>query len=462
MKALQLLLLAVVSVVATGLETPKGRAKDLNKGLGIVHYQPEQVHLAFGAERTASEMVVTWSTRSLPPDTQVGAASVVEYGLLEASGQSKLNQAARGTATKFVDGGRKKATQFIHRVTLGNLSPNSTYVYHCGSSYGWSSVFQFRTVPKASADWSPSLAIYGDMGNENAQSLARLQEETQRGMYDAIIHVGDFAYDMNTEDARVGDEFMRQIESVAAYLPYMVVPGNHEEKFNFSNYRARFSMPGGTENMFYSFDLGPVHFIGISTEAYYFLNYGVKTLVFQYEWLRQDLAKANLPENRRERPWIVLYGHRPMYCSNENDNDCTHSETLTRVGWPFVHMFGLEPLLYEFGVDVAIWAHEHSYERLWPIYDYKVLNGTLKDSPYEDPGAPVHLVTGSAGCKEGREPFKGQIPDWSAFHSQDYGYTRLRAHNRTHLHFEQVSDDQNGAIIDDFWLVKSKHGSYSH
>ncbi|KAH8251963.1 hypothetical protein KR026_000124 [Drosophila bipectinata] len=462
MKALQLLLLAVVSVVATGLETPKGRAKDLNKGLGIVHYQPEQVHLAFGAERTASEMVVTWSTRSLPPDTQVGAASVVEYGLLEASGQSKLNQAARGTATKFVDGGRKKATQFIHRVTLENLSPNSTYVYHCGSSYGWSSVFQFRTVPEASADWSPSLAIYGDMGNENAQSLARLQEETQRGMYDAIIHVGDFAYDMNTEDARVGDEFMRQIESVAAYLPYMVVPGNHEEKFNFSNYRARFSMPGGTENMFYSFDLGPVHFIGISTEAYYFLNYGVKTLVFQYEWLRQDLAKANLPENRRERPWIVLYGHRPMYCSNENDNDCTHSETLTRVGWPFVHMFGLEPLLYEFGVDVAIWAHEHSYERLWPIYDYKVLNGTLKDSPYEDPGAPVHLVTGSAGCKEGREPFKGKIPDWSAFHSQDYGYTRLRAHNRTHLHFEQVSDDQNGAIIDNFWLVKSKHGSYSH
>ncbi|EDV44663.1 uncharacterized protein Dana_GF20208, isoform A [Drosophila ananassae] len=461
MKALQLFLLAVLTVVATGLETSQGRANDSKEGLGIVHYQPEQVHLAFG-ERTASEMVVTWSTRSLPPDLQVGMTTIVEYGLLEASGQSKLSQTARGTATKFVDGGRKKATQFIHRVTLRNLKPNSTYVYHCGSSYGWSSVFQFRTVPEASADWSPSLAIYGDMGNENAQSLARLQEETQRGMYDAIIHVGDFAYDMNTEDARVGDEFMRQIESVAAYLPYMVVPGNHEEKFNFSNYRARFSMPGGTENMFYSFDLGPVHFIGISTEVYYFLNYGVKSLVFQYEWLRQDLAKANLPENRRERPWIVLYGHRPMYCSNENDNDCTHSETLTRVGWPFVHMFGLEPLLYEFGVDVAIWAHEHSYERLWPIYDYKVLNGTLTDSPYEDPGAPVHLVTGSAGCKEGREPFKGKIPDWSAFHSQDYGYTRLRAHNRTHLHFEQVSDDQNGAIIDDFWLVKSKHGSYLH
>ncbi len=28
----------------------------------------------------------------------------------------------------------------------------------------------------------------------------------------------------------MGDEFMRQIESIAAYVPYMTVPGNHEEK----------------------------------------------------------------------------------------------------------------------------------------------------------------------------------------------------------------------------------------
>lgn len=68
------------------------------------------------------------------------------------------------------------------------------------------------------------------MGNENAQSMARLQRDTEKGMYDAIIHVGDFAYDMNSEDATVGDEFMKQIETIAAYTPYMVCPGNHEEK----------------------------------------------------------------------------------------------------------------------------------------------------------------------------------------------------------------------------------------
>ena len=34
------------------------------------------------------------------------------------------------------------------------------------------------------------------MGNINAVSLPRLQRETQSGMYDMILHIGDFAYDM--------------------------------------------------------------------------------------------------------------------------------------------------------------------------------------------------------------------------------------------------------------------------
>lgn len=57
-------------------------------------------------------------------------------------------------------------------------------------------------------------------------------------------------------------------------------------------------MPGGTENIMYSFNVGPIHFIGLSTEVYYFLNYGIKPLVFQYEWLKNDLIEANRPENR--------------------------------------------------------------------------------------------------------------------------------------------------------------------
>lgn len=412
----------------------------------ILWFQPEQIHLAYG--KSVYDITVTWSTLN---DTK---ASVVEYGI----GGMILKEF--GTCKFFDDGGYKGYGQYIHSVKLTGLTPNSIYVYHCGSSLGWSPQFWFKSSPDHK-NWQPQFAIYGDMGNENAQSLARLQEETQRGFYDAILHVGDFAYDMDSEYGQVGDEFMKQIESIAGYVPYMTCPGNHEERYNFSNYLERFNMPEGNTSFMYSFDIGPLHIISISTEVYYFPYYGIKSIVFQYEWLENDLIKANLPENREKHPWIIVMGHRPMYCSSTDKDDCTHHETITRVGIPFLHIFGLEKLLYDYGVDVEIWAHEHIYQRLWPIYNYKVYNGSY-ENPYVNPGAPVHIITGSAGCKEGHDEFNMTRPEWSAFQSKDYGYTRLKAYNNTHLYFEQVSDDKGGMVIDSLWIIKNSHKPYRY
>ena len=35
----------------------------------------------------------------------------------------------------------------------------------------------------------------------------------------------------------------------------------------------------------------------------------------------------------------------------------------------------LEELFYNHGVDLEFYAHEHSYERMWPIYNNKVWKG---------------------------------------------------------------------------------------
>lgn len=32
----------------------------------------------------------------------------------------------------------------------------------------------------------------------------------------------------------------------------------------------------------------------------------------------------------------------------------------------------------------------------------------------------------------------------------------MNAFNKTHLYFEQVSDEQNGKVIDSFWVVKTQ------
>ena len=33
--------------------------------------------------------------------------------------------------------------------------------------------------------------VFGDLGNANAQSLPSLQMDTQNGMYDMVLHVGE-------------------------------------------------------------------------------------------------------------------------------------------------------------------------------------------------------------------------------------------------------------------------------
>ncbi|VDM48702.1 unnamed protein product [Toxocara canis] len=151
-------------------------------------------------------------------------------------------------------------------------------------------------------------------------------------------------------------------------------------------------------------------------------------------------------ENRDKQPWIITMGHRPMYCSDFDDDDCTKYDSRVRTGLPGTHAYALEKLFYTYGVDLELWAHEHSYERMWPLYNRTVYNGT--DSPYIDPPAPVHVVTGSAvyfnclkskGCQENTDPFVEHPPPWSAFRSSNYGFSRMQIFNSTHLYFEQVS-----------------------
>ncbi|CAN7948577.1 unnamed protein product, partial [Ixodes pacificus] len=141
----------------------------------VLYVEPEQIHLSYGVDPT--RMIVTWTTINATDE------SVVEFG------QAGLDQRALGNTTKFQDGGTERRVIFIHRVTLTGLQPGSLYRYHCGSNMGWSSLYFFRAM-KSGQHWSPRLAVFGDMGNVNAQSLPFLQEEAQKGTIDAVLHVG--------------------------------------------------------------------------------------------------------------------------------------------------------------------------------------------------------------------------------------------------------------------------------
>ena len=67
-----------------------------------------------------------------------------------------------------------------------------------------------------------------------------------------------------------------------------------------------------------------------------------------------------------------------MYCSSSDEVDymCNETTNPMKNGFPKLGIPGIETLLWRYNVDVAIWAHEHNYERMWPVYDGKVKNGS--------------------------------------------------------------------------------------
>lgn len=106
-------------------------------------------------------------------------------------------------------------------------------------------MFHFTSMPSGVA-WSPKMLVYGDMGKEGgSQSLPSLYKEAASGEYNAILHVGDFAYDLDSDGGEVytsyiithnimyyvyeqnGDEFMRRLEPISSTVPYMTAEGNH-------------------------------------------------------------------------------------------------------------------------------------------------------------------------------------------------------------------------------------------
>ena len=263
---------------------------------------------------------------------------------------------------------------------------------------------------------------------------------------------------MNDEDGSRGDAFMNQEEGLYSHTPMQVCAGNHEQAYNFSHYVHRFHMPGDESgsgnNLYSSFNVGPVHFVSIDTELYFYAQYYNNSHILQqYDWLHSDLKAAQA--NREARPWVVVYGHRPMYCTDDTDDDptiCTLDTSVLRDGVSAPHgghrVGALEELLWQYQVDFYFSGHMHSYERLWPTY-----RGQLLGSSYSPLIAPLHIIAGAAGCQEKLDEYDYSRYPWSAVTSDSYGYGKLVVHNVTHAEWQQILDE-DGSVLDHIWMTR--------
>jgi len=157
-------------------------------------------------------------------------------------------------------------------------------------------------------------------------------------------------------------------------------------------------------------------------------------------WIENDLKSVD----RKRYPWIIVFGHRPMYCSND-DHECDSGKG------PFSLYLRqkLEPLFKKYSVDLVFIAHKHSYERSWPVY-----NGVATKT-YNNPKLPAYLVIGTGGNREGNTGFGNQLPDWCAKAIAKNGYGILTFYNNTQLQWDYYLPDQQSPV-DSFVLISQK------
>ena len=68
-------------------------------------------------------------------------------------------------------------------------------------------------------------------------------------------------------------------------------------------------MPTHSNNiMFYSFNLATVHFVSVNIELYYLPKLNHQKLKVQYNWLREDLAKAASKQKPPSKGFILYQG----------------------------------------------------------------------------------------------------------------------------------------------------------
>ena len=166
------------------------------------------------------------------------------------------------------------------------------------------------------------------------------------------------------------------------------------------------------------------------------------------------LAAPNLPA-------LTSLSHRRYglrYCSpNDDDDDCHSLLSLMRDG--ILGEFGFEKLINTYGVEMHFGAHEHSYERNVPVYQYDFDASKMGPEAYVDFNRTVHILSGAAGCPENQDGWQAKGNPFSVVRYNDYGYGRLSPVNFTHMYWEYV-DDTNATVLDSVWLVKHSHGPF--
>ncbi len=324
-----------------------------------------------------------------------------------------------------------KSSVTEHVITVTGLSPGTLYYYSVGTTTkvlaGGDSDHFAKTAVPGGVRQPVRIWVIGDAGTANSdQKAVRDAYLSYAGSTrtDVWLMLGDNAYSDGTDS-----EYEKAVFDIYPMLlrqvPVWPTLGNHDAKSADSGsqsgvYYNIFTLPKGGEaggvasgtEAYYSYDHANVHFICLDSE-----DTDTKVGGSMWTWLDGDLSSTN-------QDWIIAYWHHPPYSKGSHDSDGESDLYQMRER--------IVPLLEDYGVDLVLSGHSHSYERSFLLDGHYGKSDTLKmemildggdgkdggDGAYFKPQAPhggaVYVVAGSSGKTSG-----GSLDHPAMFYSAD-------------------------------------------
>lgn len=310
-----------------------------------------------------------------------------------------------GSAAQVSVNGVRGSTRRYGRAHLTGLKPGTAYTYQVILDGRPAVQGEFQTAP-SQAD-SFRFTAFGDQGTDAVAGVMLARLAKLRPMFHLLA--GDLCYADSSGLGGPGDHFnsavwdrwLDQNDSVAAGMPWMSVPGNHEMEPGFgmhgyAGFLTRVS-PGGASPLAVpvatTFRVGAVGFVGLDSND---VSYEIPanrgwTQNAQTVWLDQVLSGFRRPASGID--FIVAFLHHSPYSTSN-----THaSEGGIREAWV--------PLFDRYSVDLVIAGHNHCYERTLPLREGRVVSQDRREAKGQDGTTYITAGGGGAGVGDLPHPF---------------------------------------------------------
>lgn len=343
---------------------------------------------------------VTWNTNGLPSKPMV---EICEGSTFDKNAVSEI-PAVYTKESSYDKTNESQISYYVMKADLSGLEEGKTYTYRCvDKAFGaYSDEFTFTVQDREKesfkfihlSDSQTSASAYLDPlgeGKGSGWALANTFKGIEKNgqNFDFILHTGDIV-----EWSRYESYWRNMIDFNSKYfagVPVMPLSGNHEATYRngsheiFKHFNLALTEQDTSKGVYYSFDYGNAKFIMLDTND---LS-GNKIKDDQYNWL------VNTLKNNTKK-WTIVSMHNPMYSVGKWGAGSSNAISLALRAQ-------LSDLFAEYGVDIVLQGHDHTYSKTYPIGKGGV---SQKDLTYEsisdinyctNAKGVIYVMNGAAG-----------------------------------------------------------------